>query len=350
MTSLPPSSADTKLSRSPFILLLVFLSIGGWRTIVTGNIFYLLNFGYIGCSVFLGSFLFSFLSKQKRDIGRKTSLVMVGGYMLVYLGLLQHENMQIEGFFLYLYSGVFAGATLHYLIAKIIIPFIWGRAWCGWACWTAAVLDFLPWKRPTGRLQRLGLLRYLHFFAVLGTTLWLYYYHDFRFDSDNELTWLILGSIIYYSIAIAMAGLLKDNRAFCKYLCPITVFLKLSMFSISKFEINKNSCIECGKCTQSCPMDIDLLSYSESNKRILSSECIYCFACQNACPTSSIQTTQGLDCNWADQLKKTVKDWLILSTSPNKWGYPIHQTTSCISWWSWRALSPRPLECHSIAV
>jgi hypothetical protein len=40
-------------------------------------------------------------------------LILVGVYMLGYLGLYQRENMQIEGFFLYLMQGLFAGAVIH---------------------------------------------------------------------------------------------------------------------------------------------------------------------------------------------------------------------------------------------
>lgn len=44
---------------------------------------------------------------------------MVGLYMLVYLGLICQENMQIEGFWYYLFTGVFEAATIHYAVAKI---------------------------------------------------------------------------------------------------------------------------------------------------------------------------------------------------------------------------------------
>ena len=50
--------------------------------------------------------------------------------------------MQIEGFLYYLFTGVFEAATIHYAIAKIFGPLLFGRGWCGYACWTAMVLDF----------------------------------------------------------------------------------------------------------------------------------------------------------------------------------------------------------------
>ena len=44
-----------------------------------------------------------------------------------------------------------------------------------------------------------------------------------------------VGNVLYYLVSISMAFILKDNRAFCKYVCPITVFLKAtSRFSLLK--------------------------------------------------------------------------------------------------------------------
>ena len=42
--------------------------------------------------------------------------------MLVYLGLMSQENMQIEGFWYYLFSGVFEAAPIHYAAAQIFGP------------------------------------------------------------------------------------------------------------------------------------------------------------------------------------------------------------------------------------
>ena len=72
-------------------------------------------------------------------------------YMFIYLGILSRENMQIEGFWYYLFLGVFEAATIHYVVAKIAGPLLFGRGWCGYACWTAMILDLLPYKTPAGR-------------------------------------------------------------------------------------------------------------------------------------------------------------------------------------------------------
>lgn len=78
--------------------------------------FYLFNFSYIGTSIAIGLFLFA----RKQKYARHVIQFAVGLYMLGYLGFLQHENMQIEGFWYYLFLGVFEAATIHYAVAKIL--------------------------------------------------------------------------------------------------------------------------------------------------------------------------------------------------------------------------------------
>ncbi len=57
----------------------------------------------------------------------------VGSYMLLYLGIISCENMQIEGFWYYLFLGVFEAATIHYAVAKIFGPLLFGSRMV-WLC------------------------------------------------------------------------------------------------------------------------------------------------------------------------------------------------------------------------
>lgn len=104
----------------PIFLLLIFetVAIILWQT--KENLFYLLNFSYIGFSLFLGNILFI----NKYPYARRIVQLLVGCYMLLYLGLIKQENMQIEGFWYYLFTGVFEATTIHYAVAKIFVAFI----------------------------------------------------------------------------------------------------------------------------------------------------------------------------------------------------------------------------------
>ena len=129
---------------APFGMWIVFEIVAVTLWLTKDNLFYLLNFSYIGTSITVGLLLFQFNYKHARRIVQ----LLVGLYMLIYLGLICQENMQIEGFWYYLFTGVFEAATIHYAVAKIFGPLLFGRGWCGYACWTAMVLDFLPYKKP----------------------------------------------------------------------------------------------------------------------------------------------------------------------------------------------------------
>lgn len=285
----------------PVILLGIFYSIAIGFTISTGKTFYLFNFGYIGTAIALGAFLNNALPKKHILWGRRIAQILVASYMLIFLGFIKNENMQIEGLFFYLLMGIFGGATIHYMVAKIVGPIFFNRGWCGWACWTAMVIDLLPWKRPReGRLRYLGSVRYLHFFLSLGLILFIWYVLQEReihtFKSTTELYWLAGGNLIYYVVAIALAGSLKDNRAFCKYVCPIPTLQKVGgRFAIWKMEIDPEKCNDCGTCEKLCPMGIKLLDYKSAGQRILSTECILCTTCLNVCPRSAIDLTTRFD-------------------------------------------------------
>lgn len=132
---------------------------------------------------------------------RRAAQLLVGLYILVYLGFICGENMQIEGFWYYLFTGVFEAATIHYAVAKIFGPLLFGRGWCGYACWTAMVLDFLPYRVPVAPRKQIGWIRYITF----------------------------AGSLIF-----------------------VSAFLKpVSYFSLLRIQCDKSKCVSCGKCKKS---------------------------------------------------------------------------------------------------
>lgn len=222
----------------PIIMLAVFETVAITLWLTKNNLFYLFNFSYIGLSISLGVFLYI----KKYKYARRIVQLLVGLYMLVYLGLICNENMQIEGFWYYLFTGVFEAATIHYAVAKIFGPLIF----------VAALF-----------LAHVGSLERIMFWAF------------------------IIGNILYYTAGIILAFFFKDNRAFCKYICPITVFLKpMSYFSLIRLKCDKEKCVSCGKCKRVCPMNVDVTD--NSRKRKNGTECILCMECVKNCPKDAL--------------------------------------------------------------
>ncbi|MBR2783340.1 MAG: 4Fe-4S binding protein [Firmicutes bacterium] len=266
----------------PVIMLAVFEIIAITLWLTKGNVFYLLNFSYIGCAVALGMLL---LIKKHRHARRVVQL-LVGLYMLIYLGLICGENMQIEGFWYYLFTGTFEAATIHYAVAKIFGPLLFGRGWCGYACWTAMVLDFLPYKMPSKPRKKLGWIRYITFAASLVFVAALFMAHVSSIE--RIMFWaFIIGNVLYYAVGIILAYAFQDNRAFCKYICPITVFLKpMSYYALVRVKCDKDKCISCGKCRRVCPMNVDVTD--NSRRRENGTECILCMECVKNCPRGAL--------------------------------------------------------------
>ena len=267
----------------PGALWLIFeiIAVGLW--LVLDNSFYLFNFSYIGTALALGLVLFN----RKRPYARNIVQLAIGLYLLVYVGLLGRENMQIEGFWYYLFLGLFEAATLHYLIAKIGGPLLFGRGWCGYACWTAMILDLLPFKTPVLPRKRWGWIRYLVFF---GSLIFVSLLFLLKIDNIEQIMWwsFIIGNLIYYLVGITLAYICRDNRAFCKYICPITVFLKpMSFFSLLRIRVDESKCIACGKCERICPMNVEVPN--NSRKKYNATECILCMRCVDECPQQALK-------------------------------------------------------------
>ena len=267
----------------PIMIWLVFEAVAVTLWLLLKAPFYMLNFTYIGTAVAIGVALYISGYKYARIMVQ----FAVGLYMLVYLGLICHENMQITGFWYYLFLGVFQAAVIHYLVAKIAGPFLFGRGWCGYACWTAMILDLLPYKAPVNPRKKWGYVRYLVFilsFVFVGA---LFVLKIPGLDNIMFLTFII-GNVLYYGVGIILAFALKDNRAFCKYICPITTFLKpASYFSLTRIKVDTEVCIDCGKCKKACPMDVDMMDNRRSRKN--GTECILCFECVKACPVGALK-------------------------------------------------------------
>ena len=282
MLVLLPKINPMKKYKRAIIFFLVFEVIAVTLWLTSGSLFYLLNFSYIGCSIAIGLALSASGWKYAREFVQ----FAVGSYMLVFLGLICRENMQIEGFWYYLLSGFLGAGVLHYAIAKIFGPLLFGRGWCGYACWTAMILDLLPYKQPSGPRKRIGWIRYVMFGLSLALVLLLMYLG--KANKTSMFYLFVAGNLLYYSVGIILAIAFKDNRAFCKYICPITVFLKpMSYFSVIRIKCDEEKCIHCDKCLKVCPMEVEVNNNSRQRKN--ATECILCQKCKKACPVKALK-------------------------------------------------------------
>ncbi|WP_420641297.1 4Fe-4S binding protein [Candidatus Leptofilum sp.] len=274
---------------------------------VTGELFPLINFGYLGTALGIGLGLYAVLPKRQKPIGRRVSLLLIGLYLFIFVGLVGQENIQIEGVWWSLINGTFYAAVWHYVVAKIVGPLLFGRLWCGWACWSVMVFDLLSYKRPAGRLPgRWDWLRYGHvaLSLALAWILWQVFGIQIGTNSGAAISWFLVGNGLYYVVGIGLAVALKDNRAFCKYVCPVAVPLKLtSRFSLLKVSTAAELCNDCKACEKVCPMDIQITDYVHAKQRVLSTECTLCQTCVTACAKDALKLSSGFDLGGKESLR-----------------------------------------------
>jgi Fe-S-cluster-containing hydrogenase component 2 len=102
-------------------------------------------------------------------------------------------------------------------------------------------------------------------------------------------------------LIITILGSFLYDRFFCKYLCPLGALYGI-VGKISPFKVVRNDdiCNGCGKCSEVCPVNIDVQRVNE----VKSAECINCQICVLNCPKAgALENREG---------KKTLKPIVII--------------------------------------
>jgi ferredoxin-type protein NapH len=222
---------DAKYLRAPLGLMLALWSVALICVLSGGDTPAALLAAYAGLFIGVGVGLFLALPDRKRQYGRRAMLLMLGSLLLVVALTSDHGNMQIEGLFFGALAGFAPYIILHYALAKVVGPLLFGRIWCGWACWFAMLFDLLPYPQSRYRLPGgLDRLRYVHFAAslILVLVVWFGFGYEGGALGTSGMAWFVTGLLLYYAAGVGLAFALRDNRAFCKYLCPIAVLPKIT--------------------------------------------------------------------------------------------------------------------------
>jgi polyferredoxin len=253
-----------------------------------------LIFPWVGLAISIGNYIVQYFPQRKKLLGRKVTLLMIMPLLLFFIPIYNSENFQLEGIMLNILVGYFTKSFVHLAVAKLFGPLFFGRGFCGWACWTAAILEWLPINSKGTISPQLKNIRYITFLITVTVPVIMVFFYNYDVRNDylykKELLWMLIGNFLYYVVAIALAYRFKDKRAFCKIACPIAVVMTLtSRFSLLRIRPSGNKCVQCGLCNKTCPMDVDVMSAISTGKPVQSTECIYCGDCKVSCPVGAIK-------------------------------------------------------------
>ncbi len=226
-------------------------------------------------------------------------VLATGGLAILLFSLVGAVELDLHGFFELLILGTAGVAVGHTMVTTIVGPLIFGRILCGWGCWRAMVLERLPVGKGSGRRTGIWVWTPLVGVAVsLAAAALLALGFDSRpggaaAHMDGNGVWRVaVGVAVYYAAAIALALALRDERAFCKYLCPTGAILRwTSRPALLHVSGRAEACTDCGACTKVCPMDIPVAARVKLGTRIGKGDCILCHRCVESCAAGALRTT-----------------------------------------------------------
>lgn len=80
-----------KRLKTAIFLFVVFWTIAILFFLLTGNVFYLFNFGTIGTAIAIGMGAYELLPRKRKPAGRRFAQLLVGGICLVFWALLSSK-------------------------------------------------------------------------------------------------------------------------------------------------------------------------------------------------------------------------------------------------------------------
>ena len=100
-----------------------------------------------------------------------------------------------------------------------------------------------------------------------------------------------IGSLFFLKLGIlivTVVGCILIYRFFCRTLCPLgLIYGLMNKISFYHLEVDSHQCINCGKCSKICKMEVDPVKTPDSV------ECIRCGECVEACPKNAISMGIG---------------------------------------------------------
>lgn len=200
--------------------------------------------------------------------------------------------------------------TPYYIIGIILLySLMLGRWICGFLCPFGLVQDLL-YKIKTPKLKKNKFTRVLSYFKYVVLVFFviilplIYMLKDFPLPAfckyicpagtlggaigllinpANASKFGMLGELFTWKFALMISfivGAVFIYRVFCRFVCPLgAIYGLFNKFAILGIKLERDKCVDCGKCLAKCKMDI---------REVGDTECINCGECISVCPTKAI--------------------------------------------------------------
>jgi ferredoxin-type protein NapH len=280
----------------PILLVIIFSILGAGVFAYKQKLQYFFLFFGMGIMV-AGCECIILLFPKHKQAFRRITQGLVGGGLLFGISFNFKVNFQFSEVIFDISALIITGALIQFIIARLIMPFIVGNAFCSRACWDGAIFELaqklLPGSKTVKYRTGYTAIGYLIFIIILAAV--VSQYRNPALDENQRIWWIIAENIFLLTTGFVLSYF-WGRRAYCRLFCPfITVSGLFSRFSIFKITpVNSDKCIECGKCNNACPMLIDVSWFVKNMKRINNRNCILCEQCVSSCNNECIKITPGL--------------------------------------------------------
>lgn len=164
----------------------------------------------------------------------------------------------------------------------IIAPFR-GRWFCGNLCPRGSFVDF--WLGPISRKVKIpSLLRSMWFRVPIFVALMGFMvFRIIQTQGVVDKVGMVFVTLCIMTTSVAILfGVVIAPRAWCSF-CPMGTMQRTLGGSRYQLKVDRELCIECGKCQKVCPMQLAV------NEILDKPDCIKCARCVEACPKDALR-------------------------------------------------------------
>jgi ferredoxin-type protein NapH len=201
-------------------------------------------------------------------------------------------------------QGLLAGSAVVFGL-QFVSSLLAGRAFCAWACPVGGLQEIVSTVRERGvRRKRVRWIKYVvwvpwfAFFVFLLLQAGGVRAVDVAWRTRGGISVADVHSLIIYLVVVGIFVVLSatvGRRAGCHTLCWMAPFMVIGRkvrnvfaWPALRLEAQKESCVQCGNCTRSCAMSIEVMELVQAD-RLETEDCILCGSCVDACPRGVIR-------------------------------------------------------------
>lgn len=177
-------------------------------------------------------------------------------------------------------------AALVCMLAPVVVAIFRGRLWCGQYCPRGHFYNLFADRRAlkppawlTSKTTRIIILvAIMSIFAVRVALVWP------DFSLVGQIFWQM---VLVTTVVGAWLAYRFTSRTWCM-ICPMGTLSSLVSPQGTSAVTLTGRCVNCKKCTNACPMHIDVARYVSKGYAVDDPDCIKCEQCVAACPLNSL--------------------------------------------------------------